>query len=277
MEKQTYRGHLRKMRTHLENEQAQYTLKLFDNLEPKEEIHVNSWVGKTLTIRFTGSINCIETGKSINKTYGEGLSYDAFTTSANAVESIIRPELSKAHLGIALRDWAWERDHDLQPHYVYLSKTSEAKVGVTRGFNLQSRWIDQGAVEGIILAETPYRQAAGAIEVACKAFLSDKTNWRNMLTNAITMPKSLSEVKQEIESNIPYDYAVFVSKENNLTTINYPVLQYPSKVNSFKLETKNMHTGKLTGIKGQYFLFEDGSVINIRTHAGYEAIFELEA
>mgnify|MGYP005620848413 CR=1 FL=1 len=32
-------------------------------------------------------------------------------------------------------------------------------------------------------AETPYRQKAGAIEVELKAHISDKTNWRKMLTD----------------------------------------------------------------------------------------------
>jgi len=273
MSKTEHRGHLRKMKTYLENGKAMYELVLFNNLEHKENILLNELVGKQVSLRFTGSINCIETGKSINKTYGEGLSYDAFLTSNSATESIIRPELSLAHLGEALRDWEWERDHDIQPHYVYLSKTSEAKVGVTRGKNLFSRWIDQGAVEGLILAETPYRQAAGLIEVACKEFLSDKTNWRNMLTNQFTFDKSLAEVKAETISKIPYDLRHFAFPNAEVQKIEFPVIDYPKKVNSFKLDTKAYLESKLIGIKGQYFIFDGGEVINIRSHAGYEITF----
>ncbi|MDP5100477.1 MAG: DUF2797 domain-containing protein, partial [Nonlabens sp.] len=29
-----------------------------------------------------------------------------------------------------------------------------------------------------------------------------------------------------------------------------------------------IHSGKLTGIKGQYLLFENGSVMNVRSHEG---------
>ena len=36
-----------------------------------------------------------------------------------AVESIIRPELSKIHLGVALRDYDWEMEHHMKPHIVY--------------------------------------------------------------------------------------------------------------------------------------------------------------
>jgi hypothetical protein len=276
MSSKSWRGHLRKMKTYLEENKAQYILRLYNNLEPLHEVHINEFVGKEIEIRFTGSINCVETGKSISKTYGEGLSYEAFISSANAVESIIRPELSKAHFGEALRDWAWERDHDIQPHYVYLSKTSEVKVGVTRGFNLNSRWVDQGAVEGLILAETPYRQAAGAIEVACKSFLSDKTNWRNMLTNTISVDKSLEEVKAEITDKIPYDLRHFVLDGAAVQSIVFPVIKYPKKVASFKLDKTQEYTGLLNGIKGQYLIFDDGQVINLRSHAGYEIIISIK-
>ena len=51
------------------------------------------------------------------------MSYDAFRSSPLAVESIIRPELSKIHEGVALRDYDWEMKHHMQPHVVYLSKS----------------------------------------------------------------------------------------------------------------------------------------------------------
>ena len=79
--------------------------------------------------------------ESHQKTYGEGLSYDAFLKSPLACPSIIRPELSRIHEGIALRDEAWERAHHLTPHVVYLSQTSHVKVGVTRKANVPSRWV----------------------------------------------------------------------------------------------------------------------------------------
>jgi hypothetical protein len=70
----------------------------------------------------------------------------------------------------------------LQPHIVYLS--SEVKVGVTRGTQVPTRWIDQGANEAAIV-EVPNRYLAGITEVALKNHYADKTNWRKMLTNDI--------------------------------------------------------------------------------------------
>ena len=54
----------------------------------------------------------------------------------------------------------------------------------------------------------------------------------------------------------------------NLTNITFPVLQYPEKVKSLNLEKENSYTGILKGIKGQYLLFEDQTVYNIRSNEG---------
>ena len=180
-----YTGNIRKMRSKLE-EQVQYELPLYDLLEQGELVPMNQLIGQDISIRFEHVINCVVTGKKIRKPYGEGMSYDAFMSSPMATPSIIRPELSRIHEGIALRDEEWERKHHLTPHYVYLSKTSGLKVGVTRATQIPTRWIDQGAAEAVILAETPYRGAAGMIEVALKDYIADKTNWRKMLTNDIS-------------------------------------------------------------------------------------------
>jgi hypothetical protein len=261
---------LRKMRTHLdENQMAQYLLPVYDNLDYSHDVSVNSWIGKTITIAYRGQINCVETGKSIKKTFGEGLSYDAFLRSPLASPSIIRPELSRIHEGIALRDEAWEREHHLVPHFVYLSKTSHIKVGVTRVGNVPSRWIDQGAAEAIVLAETPYRQLAGAIEVALKDTLSDKTSWQAMLKNTIAEDVSLLQKKHEIADVLPHEFQDYISDDDRVHSINYPVETYPTKIKSIKLHDLTDYTSRLIGIKGQYLLFEHGHVLNIRSHAGY--------
>ena len=271
-----YEGNLRRMRTNLNKDGlVEYKMVMYDNLEPLHEISLNEWVGKPIRLSFDGRINCVVTGKHINKTYGEGMCWDAFKDSPLAVPSIIRPELSQAHLGIGLRDLEWEIEHHVKPHYVYLSKTSGIKVGVTRTTQKPYRWIDQGAVEAIILAETPYRQAAGLIEVALKGYLADKTNWRKMLTNQITAERTLLETKNLVKDKFPEDLLQYFSDDDSLTTINYPVIKYPEKVRSFKLDKQPETYKILNGIKGQYLLFDDNTVINIRSHSGYRVKLEL--
>jgi hypothetical protein len=53
------------------------------------------------------------------------------------------------------------------------------------------------------------------------------------------------------------------------TLLHYPVLEYPDKVKSLNLEKNTEFRGRLIGIKGQYLLFEDGTVFNIRGSEGY--------
>lgn len=267
-------GNLRKMRTQLGNP-VQYYLPLYDVLEKKEEVPLNEWVGRTIQLTFEQQINCVVTGRKIRKAYGEGMSYEAFIKAPEAVESIIRPELSQAHLGIALRDLEWEIAHDVQPHFVYLALTSGVKVGVTRARHIPFRWIDQGAWKTIILAETPYRQAAGLIEVALKGFMNDKTDWRKMLCNERNFEIDLLAEKSAVQCKVPAELQAYISNDDTITEIHYPVLAYPEKVSSLKLDKVPVIRKKLMGIKGQYWLFEDGTVINIRGHAGYLVSLEV--
>ena len=251
-------GNIRKMRTELSDE-VQYTLPLYEVIEPLEMVSMNQFIGQEISLQFENEINCVVTGKRIKKAYGDGMSYDAFMSSPMASPSIIRPELSRIHEGIALRDKEWEEKHHLTPHLVYLSLTSEVKVGVTRETNIPYRWIDQGAVEAIILAEVPYRQLAGAIEVALKEYRSDKTNWRKMLKNEYE-PTNLLDHKDELIAYLDEDLQQFISDNDEITKIKYPVMSYPIKVTSMKLDKIPLIEKKLKGIKGQYLIFSDDTV-----------------
>jgi hypothetical protein len=263
--------HLRKMSTALDEQGlATYHLPLVNILEFKGQESINSWVGKDVKIQFTGNIHCVATGKKIKKTYGEGLSYDAFLTSPLSCPSIVHPELSRIHEGIALRDFDWEQKHHNQPHYVYLSRTSSIKVGVTRSTNLVSRWIDQGATEGIRMAETPYRQLAGKIEVMLKEYLADKTAWQSMLKGEYAAEGDLLEKKNQLLEYFPEDLHAFIDDNDFVQAITYPVLRLPVKPKSVKLDSTPELEGILLGIKGQYWLLDNDRVLNIRSHAGYE-------
>lgn len=256
---------------------VQYNLPLYNNLHPGTEINMNELVGKEISLRFTGTINCVVTGKSIKKTYGEGMSYDAWKASPMAVESIINPELDTAHLGVGIRDLEWERERHVRPHFVYLAQTNAIKVGVTRDLSIPSRWVDQGAKRAIKFAETPYRQKSGLIETELKAHISDKTNWRKMLTNE-SGTGSLEEEFSRLKALLPKQLRQYVLpyKESEICEIEYPVEEYPEKVKSFKLDTMPEVNQKLKGIRGQYLIFQDDSVINLRSHSGYQISIEAD-
>ena len=63
--------------------------------------------------------------------------------------------------------------------------------------------------------------------------------------------------------------------EKDWIHINYPILSYPDKIKSVSFDKENIFEDKLIGIKGQYLLFENNRVLNIRKHTGYR--IELQA
>jgi hypothetical protein len=207
------------------------------------------------------------------------MSFDAFQSSPLAVESIIRPELSRIHEGIALRDAEWEEAHHNQPHVVYLSLTSGIKVGVTRETNVPSRWIDQGASGAVVLARTPYRQLAGLIEVSMKSHFMDKTNWRKMLVAGNPDPASvtadLAEAKDEAYEVCPPEYEDFLDEDDTVTLLEYPGVSFPEKVQSLNLTKEPNIKGTLEAIKGQYFILDGGRVFNVRRHSGHRVKWTL--
>lgn len=258
-------GTLSKMTVYYEDE-IQYRLHLNGR-----EINMNEKIGQPLTLQWTGAIICMKCGTKTKTSFSQGFCYRCFQTAPECSECIIRPELCEAHNGKG-RDPQWEEDNHNQPHIVYLAATDAVKVGITRKTNLFTRWIDQGAKSTIVFAETPNRYTSGLVEVALKNFLTDKTNWRNMLTNKTDESIDLEEEKWLIEEQLPSDIAQYVVDDDEVYAFNYPVLNYPIKVNSINLEKVVQFTKKLVGIRGQYLLFDDGSVINIRKYGGYQVM-----
>lgn len=256
-----YEGVLTKMQTEFGNP-IQYYLVFEDSF-----LNVNQMVGKEIAINFVG-YQCLNCQKK-KKIYRQGFCYECFYSSAAVGDWIMKPELSTAHLGIADRDLEYEQKVQLQPHIVYLALSSEIKVGVTRKTQVPTRWIDQGANEAITIVEVPNRYLAGITEVALKNHYADKTNWRKMLTNDIEAVDLVSE-RLKLENLIPEEVRdYFILDKNNLYQMDYPVLGYPTKVKSLNLDKTPSFQGKLTGIKGQYLIFEDNTVFNIRGSEGY--------
>lgn len=258
-----YTGNLHKMSTELSTP-VKYTLQLEEG-----EICLNDFIGKTITIEFLNQINCVKCGKVTKKSFSQGFCYPCFSTAPETEECVLRPELCRAHEGIA-RDMEYAKSHCLIDQYVYLSKTSNIKVGVTRSTQLPTRWIDQGAKQAVILAKVPNRFTAGELEVTLKEQLADKTNWRNMLTGKITDERSLEEVKEEIIDSLDEAYEPYIVWEDEIVEIDYPVTKYPQKVVSLNLDKTPLISGVLTGIKGQYLMFDERAVINIRKYGGYK-------
>ncbi|NKI25608.1 DUF2797 domain-containing protein [Arenibacter sp. 6A1] len=255
-----YQGVLRKMETEI-GDPIQYYL-LFEG----DFLNMNQVLNKELTIKFEKyqCLNCSED----RPIYRQGFCRSCFFEVPTAGDWIMRPELSTAHLDKEDRDLEYEKKVQLQPHIVYLANSSNIKVGVTRKTQVPTRWIDQGAHEAIEIVEVPNRYLAGITEVALKDHIGDKTNWRKMLTNN-TDDEDLVAYRNKLKQYIPEEAVPYFLENKQETHLEFPVLQYPTKVKSLNLEKTPIFQGVLKGIKGQYLIFEDNTVFNVRGSEGY--------
>ena len=254
-------GSLRKMRTQLEDV-VRYTLMLDDT-----PIDMNAKIGQTIKLSFDGQINCIACDRLTKKSFGQGFCFPCFRDAPEASECIIRPELCRAHEGEA-RDMAWAEKHCLSEQIVYLARSSAIKVGITRVSQMPTRWIDQGATDAIVFARVPNRYTAGLVEVAMKAHLTDRTNWQRMLKNEV-IDADLVAKKASLTDALDPDLRQYIDTDDTVCSIDYPVDRYPEKVKSVGFDKQAEIEGCLAGIKGQYLIFDDNRVLNIRKHNGY--------
>ncbi|OAD45739.1 DUF2797 domain-containing protein [Polaribacter atrinae] len=261
-----YQGVLKKMMT----ENAAEILYYLDM--NTDFINMNQLINKEITINFV-TYECLNCHLE-KKIYRQGFCKSCFFEIPSAADWIMKPELSKAHLGIEDRDLAYEQAVQLKPHIVYLANSSNVKVGVTRKQQVPTRWIDQGAHEAIEILEAPNRYLAGITEVALKDYVADKTNWRKMLKNDIE-DVDLVAWRDKLKAFIPEEAKEYFIDDNVETHINFPVVKYPEKPKSLNLIKTPKYTGKLVGIKGQYLIFEDETVFNVRSNEGLVVSIEV--
>jgi hypothetical protein len=254
-----FKGVLKKMITEIGS-----PIRYYLNLE-SDFLEINQLLDQTVKINFLGT-QCLSCHDS-KPIFRQGFCKNCFFENPSAGDWIMRPELSKAHLGEEDRDLEYEKKVQLQPHSVYLALSSHLKVGVTRKTQIPTRWIDQGAHQAVGILEVPNRYLAGVAEVSLKEHFSDKTNWRKMLQNDYEEILWTTAINQAIDA-LPKDLKPHIIRDQLVTELQFPVLQYPEKVKSLNLEKENSYTGVLKGIKGQYLIFEDQTVYNIRSNEG---------
>jgi hypothetical protein len=254
-----YQGVLKKMMTENADE-IQYYLDMKTDF-----LNMNQLINKEISLNFVTyeCLNC-HLEKEI---YRQGYCKSCFFDAPNAGDWIMRPELSKAHLDEEDRDLTYEKSVQLQPHIVYLANSGNVKVGVTRKTQVPTRWIDQGAHEAIEIVEVPNRYLAGITEVALKEHVGDKTNWRKMLKNDIE-DVSLVAWREKLKDFIPEEAKQYFIENNAETHLKFPVLKYPEKPKSLNLIKTPSYKGRLVGLKGQYLIFEDQTVFNVRSNEG---------
>jgi hypothetical protein len=233
-----------------------------------QKIFMNELVGQDIQLEFKGKIHCIKCGRETRKSFAQGHCYPCFTSAPETEECVLRPELCRAHEGLA-RDMEYAEKHCLIDQVVYLSITSGLKVGVTRSTQVPTRWIDQGALKAIELARTPNRYTAGLMEVALKKHIMDKTNWRKMLSGSDPDPIDLIKEKERLKIFVPEELKSYLTDDESIMELTYPVDRYPVKIRSLNFDKDPLVSGVLMGIKGQYLMLDQDRVINVRKFGGY--------
>ncbi|MEQ8514948.1 MAG: DUF2797 domain-containing protein, partial [Chromatocurvus sp.] len=135
-------GHVRKMRTILADT-VQYRLPLGDSETP-----LNDWIGRTLRLSFLGDIHCIYCDRKTRKSFSQGYCYPCFKRLARCDSCIVKPETCHFFAGTC-REPEWGEANCMIDHVVYLANTSGIKVGITRGSQVPTRWMDQGATQAL--------------------------------------------------------------------------------------------------------------------------------
>jgi len=259
-------GQLREL-THEYGDPIQYYLQIDQN-----HIHLNPYIGGAMKLHFLEEIHCIHCGRKVKKTYNNGYCYPCFKQLPQNDLCIVKPNLCHYDEGTC-RDESFGETHCMVPHYVYLALSSDVKVGLTRKTNAFKRWVDQGAVQSIPIAEVPTRKMAGDLELFLSNHLPDKTNWRKMLKGEIADADLLS-VRDEIKSIIPEEYQPYLIQIDQINEFSYTMLESLDKIKSLNLDKTPTIEGKLIGIKGQYIIFDHG-VFHMKKHSGYKVEVEL--
>ncbi len=233
--------------------------------------------GKAIALRLTGKVICVHCGRNSNKSFNQGYCYQCFQKLAQCDSCIIAPERCHYDAGTC-REPVWGDHFCMQDHVVYFANSSGLKVGITRASQLPTRWLDQGATQGLAVIRTRSRQQAGFCEAMFREHVTDRTNWRSMLSGnqeAVDLAAERDRLLnlcasqlQQLQTRFGI-HAISVLTGVEPLTITYPVQRYPDKIASLELEQDAGIAGTLLGIKGQYLILDSG-VINIRKYTGYE-------
>ena len=81
--------------------------------------------------------------------------------------------------------------------------------------------------------------------------------------------------KQEVVSILDDELTEYVTDDNVSQKITFPIYNNPQKVKSINFEKRSSFENKLVGIKGQYLIFENDEVFNVRRHKGYVVNFSI--
>jgi uncharacterized protein DUF2797 len=272
-------GHLSKMHVELpqaSSDPVKYSLPL-----DKSRVQLNPLLGQSLQINYGGAIHCTSCGRASKKSFSQGHCYPCFKKLASCDSCIMSPEKCHFDQGTC-REPEWAEQFCMTDHFVYLANSSGVKVGITRGNQIPTRWIDQGATQALPIMRVATRYQSGLVEDALRQHVADRTNWRAMLKGnpdavdlAAIRDQLFEQCSQQLDELVERFGLQAIQQIDGVETveIEYPVIEFPVKVTSLNLDKNPLVEGTLMGIKGQYLMLDTG-VINIRKYTAYQVDFK---
>jgi len=271
-----FAGKLRKLVIHpgeAPGTAAAYELPLLDD-GGERRLPLDRLVGSRVRIHWSGEVFCLNCDRRGRKSYGGGYCFPCFRRLARCDLCVVSP--TRCHFAEGTcREPDWGEAFCMQPHWVYLANSSGLKVGLTRRGQEVGRWLDQGASQGLVVADATTRQAAGFAEALLAEQVSDRTDWR-ALVRGDAEPVDLPAARERLLARAG-DPPTGVRWVLDATPVElrYPVQAY-GPVERLKLTAGRSVDGILTGLKGQFLLLDSG-VFNVRQHNGYHVTVSVAA
>ena len=82
----------------------------------------------------------------------------------------------------------------------------------------------------------------------------------------------LEQERSRLGKLVPAELQSYLTIDSTPTTLRYPLKTPPEKIKSLNLTKNPEFSGALSGVRGQYLVFEGGAVLNIRRHTGIELV-----
>ncbi len=258
----------------------------------RASVSLNEHLEQGVILRRGAANTCVHCAAQSRRLYPGGYCYTCFSTLAACDLCVVNPARCHFHAG-SCRQPEWGQQFCMQPHTVYLAVSSGPKVGITRHGREHERWRDQGASRALRIVRTPSRRAAGIVEDYLRGQLSDRTDWRRLVTGAVTQVDLAALAAQLQRDALPLAQlaaenpaaemlaqldaeearAMCWAVDAQPTLLQHPLRAY-SPAQRLSLAPGEEIADNVVGVLGQYLLLSRG-VFNLRAHRGMDIDVEL--
>ena len=254
----------------------------------EENLSISECLNRGVELRLVEDKRCVHCNKGISSTYASAYCFDCANSLAQCDLCILSPSKCHYHQGTC-RDPEWADEFCMTSHTVYVALTSNTKVGITRSSRLHQRWIDQGAYAGVAIAQMPTRRAAGVLEWLLSRYISDRTDWRQLVNRPAPQVNLLELARQlrdqvadlqvlndlnenpQVHTQLPAEEVIAAQWIDalQLVEIQHPLTGYsPAKRLTVNAQQPYLEAN-LLGLLGHFLLFDRG-VLDLNQHRGMQ-------